>query len=137
MLREDSPHLLISTSITLHIYLLFGENKFYFLRKFQLYNTVLSTIISMFYIRSSDLIHLIAESLYLFTNLSLFPPPPDPGNHLSPVSMSLTFSNIPYISGTTHFLCLAHFTQRNALKVHPYCHKWRDFLFSHGRRIFH
>ena len=31
--------------------------------------------------RSSDLIHLITEWLYPYTNLSLFPPPPAPHNH--------------------------------------------------------
>lgn len=31
----------------------------------------------MLYIRSSDLAHLIAESLYPFTNHSLSPPPPE------------------------------------------------------------
>ena len=35
----------------------------------KLYNTVLSTIVTMLYIRYSDFIHLIAESLYPFTNL--------------------------------------------------------------------
>ena len=44
------------------------------LSKFQLYNTVFSTIVTMFCIRSLDLIHIIAESLYPLTNLSLFFP---------------------------------------------------------------
>lgn len=52
--------------------------KFHSLRKFQLYNPVLSAIATLLYIRSSDLVHLIAESLYTFTNLFLSP------LHLSP-----------------------------------------------------
>ena len=59
------------------------------LRKFQSHKTVLSTIITMLYARSSDLIHLIDENLYPFHNLFLFPPVP--GNHfLISVFMSLT-----------------------------------------------
>ena len=41
--------------------------------KFQLYNTVLSTIVIMLYIISLSLIHLLTETLYPFTNLSLVP----------------------------------------------------------------
>ena len=35
----------------------------------------------MFYIRSSDLIHLMTESLFSSTNLCLFPHLTAPGNH--------------------------------------------------------
>lgn len=37
--------------------------KFYSLSEFQLYNTALSTIVTMLYIRFSDIIHLVTESL--------------------------------------------------------------------------
>ena len=37
---------------------------YYPLRKFQLFNTVLSIIVTMLYIRTSDLIHLIPQSVY-------------------------------------------------------------------------
>ena len=43
----------------------------------QNHNNVLSTIVTIFYIRSSELINFITESLYLFTNISPFPPAPD------------------------------------------------------------
>lgn len=36
--------------------------KFYFLGKFQLYSAMLPTIVTMIYIRSSDLIHGIAKN---------------------------------------------------------------------------
>ena len=83
--------------------------KFYSLSKLQLHNTVLLTIVAMMFIRSSDLIHCIAESLYPFTHLSLFPPPPQPlaTTFLLSVSMSLTFFfflKIPHISDTTQYL---------------------------------
>lgn len=50
-----------------------GTFKFYSLNKFQLFGTVLLTIVTMFYLGSSGLTHLIAESLYPFTSLSPFP----------------------------------------------------------------
>ena len=37
----------------------------------------------MFCIRSSDLIHLIAENLYSFIRVSLIPSPSTPGSHFS------------------------------------------------------
>ena len=39
-----------------------GTFKFYYLSKFQLYNTVFPTIVTMLHIRSSEHIHLITES---------------------------------------------------------------------------
>lgn len=39
----------------------------------QLPNTVLSTAVTRSYVKSSDLVHLIAKSFRLFTNTSLFP----------------------------------------------------------------
>ena len=56
---------------------------FHPLSKLQSYSTILSTTVIMLYIRSSDFIHLIAESLYAFTNFSLFPHHPAPGNYYS------------------------------------------------------
>ena len=56
--------------------------KFYFLSRFQL---VSSTVVTMFYIRSSDFIHLKTEMLYLSTNHSLFLLTHH-GNHHSPIS---------------------------------------------------
>lgn len=53
----------------------------YSLGKFQLYKAVLSTVATVFNIRSSDLIHLVTQSVYPFANLSPFPCPLAPGNH--------------------------------------------------------
>lgn len=71
------PVEVINISITSIIYpfSLVRTFKFYSLSKFQLYNTVLVTIVIRLYFRSSDLIHLIIESFYPFANLSLLPPP--------------------------------------------------------------
>ena len=49
---------------------------------FQVYNTVLLTIISRLYIRSPERIHLITRSLSSLTNPSPFPSPPPPGNQI-------------------------------------------------------
>jgi len=56
----------------------FKKFKFYSLSRFQLYNTVLATIVTMLYIRSSELIHHIPDSLWPFTNLFLFYTPTNP-----------------------------------------------------------
>ena len=58
---------------------------FFLIKNVLFYNTVLSTIVTMFYIGSSKLMHLITESLYPLTKFSLFPPPQPaaPGNHFS------------------------------------------------------
>ena len=77
--------------------------KFYFLSRFQLYNKVLSTIVTTIYIRSWDLIHRATESLYPFANLSsLFLPPCSPWQ---PLFYSLflwvwLFKKIPHINDT-------------------------------------
>ena len=53
-----------------------GENTQVLLsQQILIYNTVLSSVVIMLYIRASELIHLIIESLYPFTSLSLLPPP--------------------------------------------------------------
>ena len=85
----NSPIWLINTSITSYIYLLFvcfflvRIIKYYSLPRFQLYNTVLQTIITIFYITFSDYIHLIGKSLYFLTKLSLSPYTPTTGNCFS------------------------------------------------------
>ena len=76
---------LANTSNMSHNYHFFfcGETfKICSVSNFQVYNIVLLTTITILYIRSSELIHLITGSLYPFTNIS----PPGPslpthGNH--------------------------------------------------------
>ena len=75
---------LVNTFITAHNYLLcvcvcvcvcvVRIFNIYSLISFQLYKTVLVTIVVMLYFRSSELIHLIVGSLYPLTNIS-FPLP--------------------------------------------------------------
>ena len=78
--------------------------KIYSLCNVQLCGTVLLTIVSMLYTASQGLSHFITGSLYLLTPLL----------------------------ATGICLSLTHFTERNALQVHPCCCKWQDFLLSHG-----
>ena len=69
---------LVYTSITSHNYHFFFVVtifKIYSLINFQIYNTVLKYIITILYISSPELIHLITVSLYPLTNISPFPPP--------------------------------------------------------------
>ena len=57
--------------------------KFYSLAKFQLYSTILSTIVIMLYIRSSGLNRIITELFYIILPTSPhFPHPTAHGNHL-------------------------------------------------------
>lgn len=66
-----------STHPTPHIvtfFFLVRTFTFYSLSKFQLYNTMLSTIATILYIRFSDLIHFTTESLYSRSNLYFCPP---------------------------------------------------------------
>ena len=50
----------------------------YSLSKFQVYNTILLTVVTMLSIRSSGLIHLMTESLCTLTIISPFFPIPKP-----------------------------------------------------------
>lgn len=61
--------------------------KIYSFSNFQVFNTILLTIIPLLYIRVPELILLINGSLNPLTNISPFSPLPAPGNHHS-VSVS-------------------------------------------------
>ena len=96
ILWKDSYHLVNEhsydlTYFYLHIYLFLVRTlTFYFFSKSELCNTVLLIIIMLF-IRCSDFIHCIGESLYPFTNLFLFLPTPSSWQHLSfSISVCLT-----------------------------------------------
>lgn len=79
-----SPINLINSSSTppIHLSSLWRKHLCFTLSKFQLWYHVVNHNTPL-HIRVSDLIHLIIESLLPFTNLSLFPLPPAPGNHFS------------------------------------------------------
>ena len=69
--------------------------KFYTVSKFQWYNILLLAIVTMFSIRSSDIIHPTSKSLYTFMDFFLLPVP---GNQLSMLSFyEFHFCNIPHI----------------------------------------
>lgn len=77
-----------------------GTFKFYSLRKFQLHNTVLKTVVSTLYLRSSHLIHLTDETLSPITNHFLFTaspfcPPLPPGPQL----LATAFLLFPWVQG--------------------------------------
>ena len=65
------------------LFLVMKTFKMYSLSNFQIYNTVLLTIVAMLYVISPWLIYFITESLYIFIPLTHFthPPPPTSGNH--------------------------------------------------------
>ena len=97
---------LANTSIPSHSYHFFcvvRTLKIYSLSNFQVYDAVLLTIITMVYIRSPEIVHLITGSLYPLTNLSP-PPPPLVTTILLSVSLSLAFLDSTYV--ISYNICL-------------------------------
>ena len=81
--------------------------KLYCLSAFQLHNTMLSTTVTMFYIRSSGHSQLVTKSFYPLNNLFLFPPTPacwQPPCYSVP--MNLTFFSI-FIELIPPSICLS------------------------------
>jgi sensor histidine kinase YesM len=70
----------INTSTTLHSYLCVLSILLIPLSKWQMYNTLLSTLVTT---GSPGLIHDLVASFYPFTAVSLIPLPFTPGNHTS------------------------------------------------------
>ena len=64
---------------------------------------MLSIVVTVLHIRPSDLIHLIPEGLYPFTNLSLFPPTLQPlvTTSLFCVSINSTY----FLNSTCNDIC--------------------------------
>ena len=65
--------------------------RFYILSKFQLYNTMSSTLVTRLLIRSADLILLITKTLNPFINLSRLPPPFSPYKSIFYFSVPIFF----------------------------------------------
>lgn len=83
--------------------------KFYSLGKFQWFNTVLSIIGTVLYVRSSCL-HLTAKNLHSFTNLPLSLPSLSPGKHFSTLFLWVWLS---------FFLFLSYFKISRVNDKHP------------------
>ena len=69
--------------------------KLYCLSAFQLHNTMLSTTVTMFYIRSSGHSQLVTKSFYPLNNLFLFPPTPacwQPPCYSVPMNLTFFFN---------------------------------------------
>ena len=81
----------------MHLFLIVINLKIYSLSNFQIYNTVLLTIVTKLYTVSPELIFLRAGSLYLLVTFTHFPhaPTPSSGNLFS-VFMSLGFLDFIY-----------------------------------------
>lgn len=95
---------------------------------------MLLTIITTLSISFSNLIPLIAENLYSFTNLSRFSPLPSPWwplFYFASYEFDYLDSSYKWYRVVFIFLWLAYFTHK-ALKFHPRCLKQQDFLLSRG-----
>ena len=69
-------------------------------------------------------------------------PTPIPCNQFSPLFLRIQLFFLQYSTCKCYhavfvFLCLTYFTLHCALQIHPYCHKWQDFLLFKGWIIFH
>ena len=73
------------------------------LGQFMLYMTMVSTIVTLFYIRSSDFIHLTVESCTLLSASPYFSHPVASGTVFL-LSKSLTLKNLPHIHDTIQYL---------------------------------
>ena len=98
---------LVNTSITSDSYhfLFVVRFKIYFVSKFQVYNTVLLTIITILYNRFPELIHFITGNLHSLTNVSPFTPLPQALATRGLLSACTCSTSLV----STVFLCLAYF----------------------------
>lgn len=81
-----------------------------------MYNTVLLTMVTMFYVTSPGLIYLLIVSLYLS------------GNHQHHVfSVFVSFVLDSTLNKIIWCFSLTYFIQHNAFKVPLCCHKWKGY----------
>ena len=122
-------------TITLQLYFFFHwerDFKIYSFSNFQVYSTVLLTVITMLHMTSPELMYLLIVSFYLLITFSHFP-------HLwkPPIGSLYAWIIIIFLDSMHKwdhlvfiFLCLTYFTYHSVLKVYPCCYKWQDlFLF--------
>ena len=121
--KPPSPHIIyfLCMLITFNIYCL---------SNFQLYNTVSSTITTLLYITSPEIICFISGSLYPSTKISPYTPSAVPDNHHTTLFLWVwVFSDSTY-KWYHKYLPYSNF------KI-PSSHKGQDFLCPHGWIIFH
>ena len=94
-----------------HFFFMMRTFTIYSPSNFQVYNTVLLTIIAVLHIR-------LPRTYSSYFKSQLFKSP-----HIT--------------DGIQCLPCMTHLTYHKALKVHPCCHKWQYNLFSHGWMMFH
>ena len=91
----------------------------------------------MLYITSPGLIYFKLEVCTFWPPSPIFaaPAPPLATTNLVSASMNLVFCFVLFLDSTYKwdhmvfvFLWLTYFTQYNALKVHPCCLNWQDFI---------
>ena len=114
----------------------------YSLNHFPVYHTAVLTILIMLYVTFLVLIYLMME-VCTFDYFSSNIPSPHSlplGTATNLISFSLNlvgifcFSWILLITENMQyeFVCQTYFTQHDAFKIHPQCHKWQDFLIIYG-----
>ena len=101
---------------------------------------MLSTIVTILHIRSSDFIHLIAENLYLYQTfpISCLRPPATsvPGNHFSTFCFYENFFfSIPHVNDTMQYLSFFAWLISLSSPGLTMLLQIQDFLLVQGRRI--
>lgn len=94
-------------------------------------NTVVSSIVTMLYIRSAHLIHLVNSKFAPFYQLLPTPPTAAPDNHFF-YSVSMILTPLPLFKDSTEYQEQTPCSTCNVLQVHPHCCKMEDFLLSQG-----
>ena len=96
------------------------------LNHFEVYNTILLTVVTALDIRSPELTHLTTGSItfdqYLPISLSFSPWQP------SSSLFEFRFSGF-HVWWTQTLVFVWHFTQHDALRLHLCCPEWQDFLY--------
>lgn len=106
--------------------------KIYSLSKLEVQNTILLTVITMLYIRSSEFTYLILNVCTLYQHLPISYPNPSPGNQPPLYSMVLRLQlYFTYKGGHKVFvcLCLAYLTQHYVPRFICVVANGRIFLF--------
>ena len=117
--------------------------KIYPLSNFQIFDTVLLTLVTKLYVPFPWLIYFITGSLYLFDPLH-----PTSDNYQSVLcicELAIFFFLVLFFVFKFHIwvrsygfcLSLTYFTQRGTFQVHACCRKWQDFIFFNHRIVFH
>lgn len=115
-----------------HFFFVMGTFAIWSLNNLEVCDAVLLTIITVLYIKSPQLLHLLVTSLCPWTTSPQLPLFSAPGDHsVSTLCLWISLSEIPHISDDMHYLSFFVWLiwLGNALKLHPCCCTGRILFF--------